>query len=302
MDREMKSKILSIIGAVFGLGAMPAMATTFPTTTTPFSQYGQIQNVQNYSSNPFWNPNSPYNQRMPVPVYVQGTDVDTNDCQTVVGALVSSYCASRNNCVGIDVDDARPTLTVQLASLPNHNYVTPCAGYIDTEFSKYVSQNALAVPTGGAVAFPAATTPNTNTNSQPAEFQNPYQQQLPTWNGEPWMQDMLERKQELEQLQSATTGGDTTLARADFPSSASDLTFTQRIQNDAAGYAPYTGKSAYHTINIESEEAYQQRTNAYCSSEIAKLTTIDTDLATLYKCKNDGTPFNDCKKLLKGIY
>ena len=27
MDREMKSKILSIIGAVFGLGAMPAMAT-----------------------------------------------------------------------------------------------------------------------------------------------------------------------------------------------------------------------------------------------------------------------------------
>ena len=116
------------------------------------------------------------------------------------------------------------------------------------------------------------------------------------------MQDMLERKQELEQLQSATTGGDTTLARADFPSSASDLTFTQRIQNDAAGYAPYTGKSAYRTFNIESEEAYQQRTNAYCSSEIAKLTTIDTDLATLYKCKNDGTPFNDCKKLLKGIY
>ena len=34
-----------------------------------FSDYGQIQNVQNYSSNPFWSPNAPYNQRFPQPVY-----------------------------------------------------------------------------------------------------------------------------------------------------------------------------------------------------------------------------------------
>ena len=124
----MKSYTISALSAFMLLLTTPVMATTFPTPTTPFSQYGQIQNVQNYSSNPFWDPSSPYNQRMPVPVYVTGTDIDTADCTTVVGALVASFCATRNNCVGMDINDARPTITVQLASLPNHNYVTPCAG------------------------------------------------------------------------------------------------------------------------------------------------------------------------------
>ena len=32
------------------------------------------------------------------------------------------------------------------------------------------------------------------------ELQNPYNPKLPTWNGEPWMQDMLERKQELQNV------------------------------------------------------------------------------------------------------
>ncbi len=256
MDRDMKLHLFSIIGAVFGLFASQSHATTFQqNTSTPFSQYGQIQNVQNYSSNPFWNPDSPYNQRMPVPVYVQGTDVDTSDCTAVVGALVSSFCASRNNCVGMNVDEARPTLIVQLASLPNHNYVTPCAGYIDSEFSKYVSQNAVAAPTGKPVPFPSPTTPNTNVNQQNYEFQNPYNPQLPDW-----MNDIIERQQELQNLQSASTGGgDTKLAQADFPTTAADLSFTQRIQNDAAGYAPYAGKSAYEPLNIESEEKYLLR-------------------------------------------
>ena len=303
MDREMKLQKFSIMAALLAFVSTSAIATTFPTTTTPFSQYGQIQNVQNYSSNPFWDPDSPYNQRMPVPVYVQGTDISTSDCQAVVSALVSAYCSSRNNCIGIDVDEARPTLTVQLASLPNHNYVTPCAGYIDTEFSKYVSQNAVAAPSGKTVAFPSATTPNQNLNTQQVEFQNPYQHQLPTWNGDPWMQDMLERKQELENLQSASnTSGDTTLAKADFPKTAADLSFTERMQNDAAGYAPYAGASAYRTINIESEEDYMRRTSAYCTQELAKLSTIDADLATLQNCRSKGTSFSDCQKLLKGIY
>lgn len=218
MGQRMKTHSLLFTIALLCITITPALATTFPTTTTPFSQYGQIQNVQNYSSNPFWNPNAPYNQRMPVPVYVQGTDISTSDCQTVVGALVASYCASRNNCSGMDVDDARPTITVQLASLPNHNYVTPCAGYIDTIFNEYVSQNAIVQPSGTPVAFPSATTPNTNVSGQGTQFQNPYQQQLPTWNGEPWAQEMLEREQELKNLQSANSSaaGTTQLARASF--------------------------------------------------------------------------------------
>lgn len=95
---------------------------------------------------------------------------------------------------------------------------------------------------------------------------------------------------------------DTKLAAADFPTTAADLTFTQRLQNDAAGYAPYAGKSAYKTIEIESEEAYMQRTNSYCTQEIAKLSTLDADIATLQNCRAKGTPFNDCRKLLKGTY
>ena len=278
-----------------------ATATTFPTATTPFSQYGQIQNVQNYSSNPFWNPDSPYNQRMPVPVYVTGADVDTSDCTAVVGALVASFCASRNNCANMDVNDARPTLTVQLASLPNHNYVTPCAGYIDTEFEKYVSQHVAAAPSGTPVAFPGATTPNSDLNKQQYEFQNPYAPQLPTWNGEPWMQDMLERKQELENLQASGTTG-TKLARADFPKTAADLSFTQQMELGAAGYAPYKGKSAYEPLNIESEEKYRQRQNAYCNSKLATLRVINSNIQILQKCKADGTAFDKCVAQLQGVY
>lgn len=300
----MKKQLFSVIGAIFAFGASSAMATTFQQNTgTPFSQYGQIQNVQNYSSNPFWDPSSPYNQRMPVPVYVQGTDISTSDCQSVVSALVSAYCSSNNNCVGMDVDEARPTIIVQLASLPNHNYVTPCAGYIETEFEKYKSQNALAAPTGKQVAFPSATTPNPSLNQQQVEFQNPYAPQLPTWNGDPWMQERIERKQELENLQSATgSTGNVKLASADFPTSAADLTFSQRLENDIAGYAPYEGKSAYHPITIESEESYRNRTSGYCSQEIAKLSILNADLATLQACQANGTPFEECQPLLQGAY
>ena len=330
----MKPQITLYFGAIFGMISISAMATTFPTTTTPFSQYGQIQNVQNYSSNPFWNPNAPYNQRMPTPVYVQGTDVSTADCQTVVGALVASYCASRNNCIGIDVDDARPTLTVQLASLPNHNYVTPCAGFIDTEFDEYISQNAFVQPGGTPTAFPAATTPNTNAINQQVQFSNPYQQQLPTWNGEPWAQEKLQREQELKNLQSASDATDNSmLVAADFPTTVNDISFSERMQNAAAGYAPYKDASAYEPLNIESEEKYIQRMQAlnmagmadgtlsqpgatgatspndaassntnFCSNAATTLATLQSDLITLQNCQNSKKKFSECYPDLKGSY
>ena len=245
--------------AICMLGVGTAMATTFPSATTPFSQYGQIQNVQNYSSNPFWNPNAPYNQRMPVPVYVQGTDIDTSDCQTVVAALVASFCASRNNCVGMDVNDARPTITVQLASLPNHNYVTPCAGYIDTEFEKYVSANSVLTPGTGSTAFPNAITPGSNVQTGGVQFTNPYAPKLPEFGGDTWGADMLERKQELQNLQSVNSADNNQqLARADFPKTANDLTFTQQMQNLSAGYEPYRDASAYETLNLASVAQKQE--------------------------------------------
>lgn len=277
-------------------------ATTFPAASQPFSKSGQIQNVQNYSSNPFWNPNSPYNLRMPVPVYIQGTDVDTSDCQRVVSSLISTYCASRNNCLDISLEDIRPTITVQLASLPNHNFVTPCSGFIDTEFESYKKQNTIAAPTGKAVAFPTATTPNPDINSQEYQFENPYAPKLPEWNGEPWMQEMIERKQELQQLQSQNSAVSSQVVKADFPETFADLSFTERQQILKEGYAPYAGTSAYKTINIESDESYNQRQNAYCAKELANLSTINTDLATVKKCQTDKTPISECISKLKGRY
>ena len=37
------------------------------------------------------------------------------------------------------------------------------------------------------------------------------------------------------------------------------ISFTERIENATAGYQPFQGKSAYHPINIESQEAYLAR-------------------------------------------
>lgn len=300
----MKNKTFYITLFAYTAVICGAFAVDFPTTTTqqPFSKSGQIQNVQNYSSNPFWSPDAPYNQRMPVPVYVQGTDVNTSDCQRIVSSLISSYCSTRNNCLGLSLSDVRPTITVQLANLPNHNFVTPCSGYIDTEFESYVKQNAIAAPTGKAIAFPTATTPNPEVNSQEYKFENPYAPKLPEWNGEPWAEEMQERKKELQQLQSQNATGSNQVVKADFPETFADLSFTERQQILKEGYAPYAGTSAYKQINIESEESYNQRRNAYCNQELARLSTINTDLATVKKCQEDKTPISECVSKLKGRY
>ena len=124
-----------------------------------FSDYGQIQNVQNYSTNPFWTPNSPYNQRLPQPVYVQGADLNTEDCVKMVQLLVSAQCMARDNCKDTQLSDIRPTIMVQLSQLPGNNYVSACAGYLDGVFDAYVKQFADTIP-NRPVAFPDATVPN----------------------------------------------------------------------------------------------------------------------------------------------
>ena len=245
--------LLSALCSLFGAGALNAA------TPKIMSQYGQIQNVQNYSSNPFWTPSSPYNQRMPQPVYAQGTDVDTGDCARVVSALVASYCQTHNNCIGVSLDDARPALTVQLASLPNHNYVTPCAGFIDTTFAEYKSNYAIAAPKSGrATAFPTATAANASANSE-FKIDNPYEPQSPTWNGVEWGSEMKQRAETLETLQAQNGAGTEHVERAAFPTTIADASFTERMENAAAGYAPYKDTSAYRQLNIESEEKYLQR-------------------------------------------
>ena len=105
-------------------------AFSAPAAVSLFSDYGQIQNVQHYSSNPFWSPTAPYNQRLPQPVYATGADLNADDCIRVVQSLVSVQCMARDNCKNTDVSDIRPTIMVQLSNLPGANYVSACSGYI----------------------------------------------------------------------------------------------------------------------------------------------------------------------------
>ncbi len=296
----------NIFKIIFLLACMPnaVMATEFPSTTQPLSKYGQIQNVQNYSSNPFWTPDSPYNLRMPVPVYVQGTDVDTGDCQRVVSALITTYCSTRNNCLGISIEDARPTLTVQLASIPGHNYVTPCSGYIDTAFETYKKENAIAAPTGKTVAFPSATTPNPNANQQEVNFNILQPQQAPDWAVE-----MKGREQELEQMQSQNAAGTNQVIKMDFPTTFADLSFTERQQVLKEGYQPYAGKSAYVIPNFNFQKlmetdptTYENREEAYCKKELNKIAILDKDLQTIQNCRANQLPVVDCISRLQGQY
>ena len=292
------------------LSALCALCVAFGTAdaaTQPFSKYGQIQNVQDYSSNPFWTPSSPYNQHMPQPIYVQGTDVDTGDCTRVVSALVASYCATRNNCIGVSLDDARPTLTVQLASIPNHNYVTACAGFLDSAFKTYKDNNANAAPRASGVAtpFPAAsgvaTDKNTNSN---IKIENPYSDKLPSFNGDNWGEQIMERTRELEDLQAQSGANDVALAKADFPTPTPDLAMSERMANKAADYEQFKDASAYKQLNIEDEETYlerqERRRAAYCEYAQTQLAVLDADLATLQKCMKQGVRFADCKTL--GVY
>ncbi|MBD5389391.1 hypothetical protein HDR63_04015 [bacterium] len=282
---------------------LPAHAIVFPSGGTgTMSKDGLIQNVQNYSSAPYWNPNGPYNQRMPSPVYVQGTELDAGDCTAVVNALVASVCAARNNCVNDQLSDVRPTIMVQLSRMPGHNYASSCAGYVDTAFADYVAQ----------YAFPTAVAPNANAqqNTQGTGYQipNPLAPKLPIApNGEPWMQDMLDRKQELKDLQAQNGAGvNARLAAADFPTTIADVSFTDRIANATAGYAPYKDAKAYHFFQIESDQKAASRQNtrqSMCQGTYRdRLAKLDSDLKKIKACRAAQKPWGDCAAGLEGSY
>ena len=220
-----------------------SVANAYQPTSAPFSQHGQIQNVQTYSSNPFWNPNGPYNQRMPQVIYVNGADMNAGDCQRTVSALIANVCANMNNCVGAQLSDIRPTVMLQLSRLPGHNYATSCAGYIDSEFENHVKQYGHAGVTNGTVSFPGATTQNPSVIEP--EIKNPFEQPTPDWKS-----DIIERAQELEELQAQNGGNSGTLEKNDFPTTFADLSFSERLDIKSAGYAPYKDKKAYNSIKV----------------------------------------------------
>lgn len=269
---------------------------------TPFSHYGVIQNVQNYSSNPFWNPNGPYNQRMPTAVYAMGPDIGTDECQDMVSYLVAAECANRNKCITTQLSDIRPAIILQLSQMPNGNYASSCGGYIDTAFDQYLKTNAIAAPSAGA-AFPTTTGMGTTNDGSTFKIQNPLSPKL-----QEWQMEILDRKQELKDLQAANGVTTPRLVRTtEFPDTYADLSFTERMENAAAGYEPFKDARAYKEIEIESQEDYlirqekiKRRQNAYCQQDQAAILAMKTDLKTLQNCRARGVKFADCK--IKGTY
>jgi hypothetical protein len=158
------------------------------------------------------------------------------------------------------ISDIRPAMMLQLARLPGHNYATSCAGFIDSEFESYVSKYSNAGPSNSYVAFPNATTPNQAIYETEYEIQNPYQIKNRTWNGEEWEKEKKERIRELNELQAQNGANDIKLARADFPTTIDDLSFSERMELNAAGYEPWKDADAYQQIKIEKEEDYLNRT------------------------------------------
>ncbi len=236
----MKRKHLkSLLSAVFcGFYAFCATAAS-----SIFSDYGQIQNVQNYSTNPFWTPNAPYNQRLPQPVYVQGADLNADDCFKVVQSLVSVQCMARDNCKNTSLAEIRPTIMVQLSNLPGNNYVSACSGFIDGVFESYVAQYGNNVP-NRAVSFPNATTPVQNTNNI-IQIKNPYKIE-PTKQ----QQEIKERSDELKQLQQQNGANQAHLTATAFPTTFNDLSFSERMALKAEDYEQYKDMQAYVVPNF----------------------------------------------------
>lgn len=210
---------------------------------SPFSKYGQIQNVQTHSSNPFWTPDAPYNQRMPTPVYATGVGIETPECQRILTNLTSAYCAAHNNCATTTLSEIRPTVLTQLSRLPGGNYSTACAGYLDTVFSDFVKKHGHAGTNIGNAAFPTPTAPIPTT--LPYTDVNPFTPTVPEWG-----QDMQQRKQELQNLKHASGASTPELMATEFPTTYADLSLSERVANAKEGYTPFKDKSAYKPINI----------------------------------------------------
>jgi hypothetical protein len=236
---------LPVFYAIFLAGfvcANPLNAADFP-----MSKYGQVQNVQSYSSNPFYNQNSPYNQRMPVPVYAQGTDLNAADCQSIVSTLVQQSCSFRANCQGLRVSDIRPEIMTRLSTIHNHNYVSSCSGYLDSAFNEYMKNSANL---GGNSAFPNTGGTNVNSPKKGNEISMPNPFAVETSKS---MQGMLDRKAELANLQ-AQTADDYTLKPTEMPKTIDDLSFAERMEIRREGYEPWKEAKAYVPIKVETDK------------------------------------------------
>ncbi len=219
--RRFSQKIYMLATILFVTGASAA---------TPFSQYGMIQNVQNYANNPFYN-NGTAQITTPRIVYATGPALTPNDCLRTVQSIVENVCFQNNYCKTTTLADVRPKIMVQLSSLPGHNYASSCAGYIDTIYEKYQKNALNSASVQNISSFPTAPSKQNNTNT------NTY----------------AARAAELKSLQNLNPI-DTTVNDADFPTTLRDLSITEYTNLQRDNLAEYMDKSAYTPLNIIREE------------------------------------------------
>ena len=247
------------------------------------SKYGTIQGVDGYSTNPFWSSNtSTYSNRMPVPVYENGPDVQTDECLKIVSNFVSAQCNALNNCADTSLSDIRPAIILQLSRMSGGNYATACSGYLDEIFRQY--KQAHQTP-GASATFPTPSTTakaaTINTNKSAVPLNNFFDAQKPAWAIE-----MQERTTELSEFQADNEKFHPELVPMDFPKTYADLSFGERMANNKAGYEPYQGKSAFKPMTIETHEEYMTRQKEIMDAEQKKQQIIDKkNLSTDDYCK-----------------
>lgn len=267
-----------------------------------FSQYGMIQNVQNYSSNPYWNPNSPYNLRMPSPVYATGPSVETSDCQAIVTSLIETQCKMRSdNCATVSISDIRPAIILQLSRIPGGNYATSCAGYLDAALNEYKRTKSTTVPSTPP-ALPTHAIPDTASGTE-------YQFQMPmptntttTHNNMQWMLDQHQRMAELQALEQQTATYGTDMTATEMPKTLNDVSFTTRMQNAASGgkfggYETYADMPAYTPIELA--EPTKPKPTTPCNVKDPKISDEEKRQALkpiLKDCNKKQLNFDDCFK------
>ena len=76
----------------------------------------------------------------------------------------------------------------------------------------------------------------------------------------------------------------------EFPATYADLSFTERMENAAAGYEPYKDKRAYKEIEIEKMSAEE----LWCKQNDEHHKKLVELLKKIKKCQDDKTPYAEC--------
>lgn len=210
----------------------------------PFSQYGMIQNVQNYSSNPFYNSKTG-TITTPKIVSDTGPALKASDCDRAVSSIITSVCSQKNNCKGTTLAEIRPSVMVQLSLLPGYNYASSCVGYIDSAYEKYTNPNAITTnidATYKNIANVNAGQYTTGIASAPTQKNSNIPQ---------WQQEYNERAAELKALQSENNPTQPHVTHTNFPKTFNDLSFAEKNAIKQQDYEKYKDAQVYVPLNIQ---------------------------------------------------